>query len=373
MAPVVTCVDGRYEPMKPSLFSCQPAVALILTTKGEMELFSAEEKYSRKLDNLPLQAADNQASKVILRQDKQIKKCKMTNQCKAKNGICYTKGKQPQFGYEKRGWCNSKTKCACYVLVDPINPVTPNTTSFSFSLSGHSMDLLSNKIIVGSLASPGSSWRYLSMEDPRAGLLALRGGITATLGFQPPSFHSTFVYGTDLVFMAGQTKTDMILQNGRSESAEWNSLQLLYKDGAAFKGSHIQTCSVKVSRNMFYVVGGADPKSGKAESLVFLVDMEEQSVQTRPPLARPRAAHGCALAKESIYDDQTGKMNHKLYLLISGGVANLKTPTTNIVHDELYDVESGSSQVLDGSLATPRQGVRTCGCASPYICVLPWK
>ena len=119
----------------------------------------------------------------------------------------------------------------------------------------------------------------------------------------------------------------------------------------------MQTCSVKISKNTYLVAGGGDPKSGKAEDLVFLVDMEEQSVQQRPPLARARAAHGCALARETSHDDQ------KTYLLISGGVTNLKTGTANIVPDELYDVDSGSSQVLDGSLATPRQGVGTFDCA----------
>lgn len=36
--PVVVCVDGKYEPAKPSTFVCQPAAALIITQTGEMEV-----------------------------------------------------------------------------------------------------------------------------------------------------------------------------------------------------------------------------------------------------------------------------------------------------------------------------------------------
>ena len=38
--PVVDCVDGKYEPAKPSTFVCQPAAALIFTQSGEVEVVS---------------------------------------------------------------------------------------------------------------------------------------------------------------------------------------------------------------------------------------------------------------------------------------------------------------------------------------------
>ena len=135
-------------------------------------------------------------------------------------------------------------------------------------------------------------------------------------------------------------------------------MKLLLKDGTAFKGFYKQTCSVKLNRKMFYVAGGADTKSGEAVALVFLVDMEEQSVQERTSLTHARAAHGCALATQTIEDDQTGKMTNKSYLLISGGVANLKTGQAGIVPDELYDVETGTSELLATSMATPRYNHR---------------
>ena len=39
-APIITCVDGRYEPFRPSTFICQPAAVLVITEKGDVEIFS---------------------------------------------------------------------------------------------------------------------------------------------------------------------------------------------------------------------------------------------------------------------------------------------------------------------------------------------
>ena len=49
LTPMVTCADGKYQPRRPSDFVCQPAVALILSTEGEIEVFSPEGACSQKL------------------------------------------------------------------------------------------------------------------------------------------------------------------------------------------------------------------------------------------------------------------------------------------------------------------------------------
>ena len=53
ISPVVTCVDGKYEPQEPSAFKCQPAVGLLVSTTGEMEIFSNNKKCSQKLATFP--------------------------------------------------------------------------------------------------------------------------------------------------------------------------------------------------------------------------------------------------------------------------------------------------------------------------------
>ena len=49
LTPLVNCLGGRYLPHRPSEFVCQPAVALIVSTEGEVEVFSSDGASSQKL------------------------------------------------------------------------------------------------------------------------------------------------------------------------------------------------------------------------------------------------------------------------------------------------------------------------------------
>ena len=47
--PIVTCVDGEYEPAKPSTFICTPASALVISGSGDVEIFSLKTSCSYSL------------------------------------------------------------------------------------------------------------------------------------------------------------------------------------------------------------------------------------------------------------------------------------------------------------------------------------
>ena len=47
--PIITCVDGRYEPFPPSTFICQPAAVLVITERGDVEIFSHNPKCQSKV------------------------------------------------------------------------------------------------------------------------------------------------------------------------------------------------------------------------------------------------------------------------------------------------------------------------------------
>ena len=53
IAATVTCVEGKYKPTSPEDFLCQPAAALIVTDKGEIEIFSEQANCRRKITNVP--------------------------------------------------------------------------------------------------------------------------------------------------------------------------------------------------------------------------------------------------------------------------------------------------------------------------------
>ena len=51
--PIITCVKGSYQPQAPNTFVCAPAVALLLSTSGEVEVFSKNEKCNQKILEFP--------------------------------------------------------------------------------------------------------------------------------------------------------------------------------------------------------------------------------------------------------------------------------------------------------------------------------
>ena len=269
-APLVTCVNGRYEPSKPSLFTCEPAVALLVSKSGEMEVFSSNAKCNRKLNNIP-----------------------------------------------------------------------------QASFDGHTVNLLDNKLILGPLLYTASqdSWSYLSLENPRSGLLADKWTHTTTMAQEVPGFHTSFVHDKDLIYLGGKHNLQTMLQNGRAESGEWNVFTLLRKNGLKFTEFKSSACQIKTKKNMFLVIGGHTNRgSYAASSQVLLVDMKEQSVQELSGLRYARTYHSCAIID----------MNK---ILVSGGLPQgVYGHNSEILPTEVYNVNTGTSEKITDPLMTPRYG-----------------
>ena len=53
LPPIISCVDGNYEPNRPQEFTCQKTVALIVSKAGEMEIFGEDSKCNRIMTNIP--------------------------------------------------------------------------------------------------------------------------------------------------------------------------------------------------------------------------------------------------------------------------------------------------------------------------------
>ena len=203
LPPIISCVDGNYEPNRPQEFVCQKTVALIVSKAGEMEVFGEDGKCSRMMANIP--------------------------------------------------------------------PVP--------SLKGHSVSVLDNQLVIGASSVATDSWKYLTLRNPRAGLLANPWIETKTLGTDGPVGHLSFVYGKDLVFLGGERGTQMILQNGRTENGEWNALRLSWKNGTSFDEVPQDACLVKVNSYKFAILGGRDTTTGQMTTRALLINMKEQSVE----------------------------------------------------------------------------------------------
>ena len=61
----VSCVGGQYVPNKPSEFSCNPAAAILVTSEGEVETFSGEQKCNSIITNTPPHASTRQSVNVF--------------------------------------------------------------------------------------------------------------------------------------------------------------------------------------------------------------------------------------------------------------------------------------------------------------------
>ena len=134
----------------------------------------------------------------------------------------------------------------------------------------------------------------------------------------------------------------MALQNGREENGEWNALRLtLKKDGSDFEQFTIGACVVKVTSDIFYVLGGRVSSDGPITSKVYSINMKEQSVQEVGSLSYTRAQHACALIPSDALSRQL--------ILVTGGVSE-----NSSVRDEIFDVALRKSKVLDNSQIVPR-------------------
>ena len=65
IAAAVSCVGGKYVPNKPSTFSCNPAAAIIITSGGEVETFSGEQKCNSVITNIPPHFSTRQSVNVF--------------------------------------------------------------------------------------------------------------------------------------------------------------------------------------------------------------------------------------------------------------------------------------------------------------------
>ena len=261
--PTVTCVGGRYEPVKPSQFVCEPAAALLLTDEGEVEVFAGE-------------------------------------------------GKE-----------------ACNRLYTNYPP---------YSLSGHSVSLFKNHLVVVGYSNMDESWGYMVLEDPRGSLLTNKWKTITALGNNYPSFHNSFVYGRSLVALGGNQKAQQKLDIEKIMTGNWNSFNIPWKNGTNLTSSMSSSCGVKVSESTYMVFGGIGTD---VMSTVLKIDMKQESVEEMPPLKYARAFHACEVVG--------GR-----HILVTGGRATPNSMASPVVPDEIYDVDTGASEAAPAQMVTPR-------------------
>ena len=202
--------------------------------------------------------------------------------------------------------------------------------SFSnFDGVGKTLSLLDDQILLVGGDLNATKHTYISIQNPRRGLHAMKYSIEKfPLGGSPHN-HASFVSGNRLLVLGGAHRT-----KAKFEDFTWNSLDLRKPDGTKFTSVVSSPCTVKISRDEYLILGG-EIKGPRDENLipggdektktiaidsVFKINITSEEVQILSPMLTKRMKHSCEkLSKDSV--------------LISGGKASF---SENPLFDEIY-------------------------------------
>ena len=230
------------------------------------------------------------------------------------------------------------------------NQKMPSIPRLSLAGAKHSVDITDNQLVIGAYGITDNSWKYLRHSDPRGNLLSDLWTESTSLGTSAPVHHQSFVFGKDLVFLGGVHGSQAVLQNSKNEDGQWNALRLKWKNGSSFNFFTEDACVVKVKRDEFVILGGK--VTGKATSLVLMVNMKEQTVEELGSLIFARYLHACATTSEPTFDAIPGDSTYKNSIVVTGGLG----PHEFGIPVEIFNVSLRISKKAEHSMKNRRCG-----------------
>ena len=259
---MVDCVDGKYEPAKPSSFVCQPAAALIVTHTGEVEVISSS---------------------------------------------------------------------SCSMALDGFR---------NFSGHGRSASLLDNELVIlGNDTLSGTGGNYITIQNPREGLLAMKYTIESFPTRGSPFHHTALQSENRMTVIGGKYRT-----RAKLEEYTWFDINLKWEESnkGPFAPKFFSACTVKDAQNSFYVFGGAQTlgEVTSVRNTILHINTSSLLVKEVGTMQKSRMSFGCAVFSKGVF-------------LLSGGYSNPSSPLDSIVADELFDVARPDNHVLlpkEGSL-----------------------
>ena len=210
------------------------------------------------------------------------------------------------------------------------------TNTPPFDATGHTLDLVDNQLIMVGYVIDAASWKVMTLDDPRGGLLANQWSSTSSYGIENSRYHTSYVRDNALALIGGDQKTQAKLENG-----EWKSFNLRWVNGSIFSNFSSASCGLKLRNNMFMVIGGIadrETSSSRILNVVVTINGTDESVTELTPTKHARAFHSCVC----LGDFQT--------VLISGGYSSTDNPNQSLVPDEVYNTVTGESQEVTASL-----------------------
>ena len=277
-SPIVSCIEGKYNPTEAYKFKCEPAIALAISTDGQMEMVS--ETCNKLIPNIP-------------------------------DGM---------------------------------------------TLEGHSLDLIDDRIVLGPVNVDQEKWMQYSLAGVRGGsILGAQWESVMVFTTNVPQNHISTVHNGELFYIGGKNKAQLVLKN--VEKGDWNTFNMIQKD-SKFQNSFLDnfvtdSCSVKHSNNELFILGGVDANDlTQALTQVRKINMNDKGVLNNGNLKFSRSLHACETVTLEITIGN--QVVSKKVILVSGGVST----RGELRQDEIFDFDSGTSEVLAQTMTTPRYGHR---------------
>ena len=202
-------------------------------------------------------------------------------------------------------------------------------TSFpKFAGIGRTSSLLDEELLLlgdDDLGTKGG--RYVSIQKPRDGLLAMKYTFKNIPLVESPHRHTSLVSKNTLTTVGGKFKS-----KGMLSKFTWTEFSLHWQNGSKFNLDFVASCAVKVGVDAHIIFGGERKINNQRVSgnQVFKVNTTQQVAIEMEPMSRKRKSHACQLLNSSV-------------VLLSGGLDE-----DVIQPDELYNISSeGFVKLLD--------------------------
>ena len=204
----------------------------------------------------------------------------------------------------------------------------------SFGGQGRTIDLLDEQLVLLGENEFGERFHYKSIHQPRKGLLGMKFSIEVSpLGFSP-YYHTSHVFKNGLAAIGGEFDTKARLSN-----TVWNELSLRWKNGSQFSQFAAGACQVKITKDVFLLIGGLRWVNGSKEEVntVMRLNITQESVEELPSIIHGRAFHACEVSERRI--------------IVSGGTQGQVT-----IADEVYSLVTNGSEALSMNCSLGRHG-----------------
>ena len=193
-----------------------------------------------------------------------------------------------------------------------------------FSGIDRTSNLLDEELLLIGDNDLGSRGRYISIQKPREGLLALKYTIEALPIRQSPNQHSGLVSKNTLTVIGGKFKS-----RGKLSKFTWTELPLKWENGTRFDPDFTEACSVKLDVDVHIIFGGAKDINGQmiGGRQVVKINTTEEIAYELNPLTYSRVSHSCQLLNKSV-------------AIVSGGLTQKGGDPSEVLPDEIYNITS---------------------------------